>query len=90
MAHSSRNKCSPSLQLSHCARLGSSPLPLMQTSRRSSVHSCRFVFIIFVTQMLMTCWGILGVYATPDAILASIFSSFFYYFFNLFLGEEGY
>lgn len=37
-------------------------------------------FIIFLTLNLMAAYGIMGVYVTPDLIVATVLSSFFYGF----------
>eukprot|EP00891_Asterochloris_glomerata_P005114 jgi/Astpho2/5114/Aster-06326 len=45
-----------------------------------------FVFVVWMTLLLMTFYGIMGVYVTPDLAIASVLSSFFYGFWNLFTG----
>ncbi len=39
-----------------------------------------FVFIIFLTLNLMCFYGIMAVYITPDLIVATVLSAFFYGF----------
>ena len=39
-----------------------------------------YLFIIFLTLNLMAFYGIMGVYVTPDLVVATVLSSFFYGF----------
>ena len=39
-----------------------------------------YLFIIFLTLNLMAFYGIMGVYVTPDLIVGTILSAFFYGF----------
>ena len=38
----------------------------------------RFLFIIYLTLNLMAFYGIMGVYVTPNLVVASVLSGFFY------------
>ena len=38
----------------------------------------RFTFILYLTLNLMAFYGIMGVYVTPNLVVASVLSGFFY------------
>ncbi|KAK9916362.1 hypothetical protein WJX75_001804 [Coccomyxa subellipsoidea] len=45
-----------------------------------------YVLIVFLTLNLMTFYGVMAVYITPDLAFGSVISGFFYSFWNLFAG----
>lgn len=45
-----------------------------------------YLFVIFLSLNLMTFYGIMGVYITPDLSIAAVLSSFWYGFWNIFTG----
>ncbi|BDA40539.1 Pleiotropic drug resistance protein 1 [Coccomyxa sp. Obi] len=45
-----------------------------------------YVLVIFLTLNLMTFYGVMAVYVTPDLAFGSVISGFFYSFWNLFAG----
>jgi hypothetical protein len=47
-----------------------------------------YVFIIFLTLNLMCFYGVMGVYITPDLIVGTVLSAFFYGFWCACVGRD--
>jgi hypothetical protein len=48
------------------------------TLHRAAAALRRFTFILYLTLNLMAFYGIMGVYVTPNLVVASVLSGFFY------------
>jgi hypothetical protein len=52
--------------------------PPVAMSRHAAAALRRFTFILYLTLNLMAFYGIMGVYVTPNLVVASVLSGFFY------------
>lgn len=71
------DKVCQSLQQPHLPMRGIGNPPVAMC-RHDAAALCRFTFILYLTLNLMAFYGIMGVYVTPNLVVASVLSGFFY------------